>query len=275
VQIELTIDTTPPAITVNSPADGSFTNNPAIPISGSVSEAGTLTIDGQPVSLDSSNLFTYVPLLLEGANSLSLSATDEAGNSSELALLIILDTVVPAPADVGLIVVGAPVGGFVTVTGQPGAVEAGADVVVTNPITGESATVVAGPDGSFSVQIAAAVSGPLDVRVEDSAGNASATVSIGSSAEPPTVDPAFFAQAEADGFIAIEIIPRLQACPAPPTAESIRALDLIVNRLLSRSLIVRNEISIDSEGCVSLIVLPRGLEILAEDVRLAEIVGAD
>lgn len=60
-----------------------------------------------------------------------------------------------------------------TVSGSAGSVEGGATVTLTNPRTGETVTVTAIADGSFTAQLAAQAGDQLSLVVTDAAGNSS------------------------------------------------------------------------------------------------------
>ncbi|GAB4191454.1 MAG: hypothetical protein OHK0022_05180 [Roseiflexaceae bacterium] len=84
-----TIDTTPPpAPVVNTPANGSVTNNPLPPITGTAEPGSMVTvfIDGTPVgttTADGSGNWSFTPSpLADGTHTVKATATDAAGNTS-------------------------------------------------------------------------------------------------------------------------------------------------------------------------------------------------
>jgi hypothetical protein len=97
--VTVKIDKTPPVVTVASPPNGSniSLSTVAIGLSGSVSDglsgASGVTCNGSPGAISGSN-FTCTVLLTQGPNSISVQATDVAGNSSSSALSL---TYAPAP----------------------------------------------------------------------------------------------------------------------------------------------------------------------------------
>ena len=101
--IDVVIDTIAPTITLLAPADGSIINSTSLMIEGQLSEAATLTINGQSVPIGIHHEFAFGPItLVEGENLLVLTATDFAGNFSTLSASMTLDTVPPVvtpPAD--------------------------------------------------------------------------------------------------------------------------------------------------------------------------------
>jgi hypothetical protein len=84
------------------------------------------------------------------------------------------DTTPPAPADLGKITVSAVANGQATVTGTAGSVEGTSQVRLTNPRTGQVATVTANADGSFTAIVPIQAGDSLSIVVKDGAGNTSA-----------------------------------------------------------------------------------------------------
>lgn len=97
--VTVKIDKTPPAVSVASPPNGSSISlsTVAIGLNGSVSDGlsgvSSVTCNGSPGAISGSN-FTCTVLLTQGPNSISVQATDVAGNSSASALAL---TYAPAP----------------------------------------------------------------------------------------------------------------------------------------------------------------------------------
>ncbi len=93
----VTLDTFPPVVSITSHQNGQYLNTPQIAISGTVSEPVTVTVNGisagaiheSPVQF-SSNL-----TLAEGQNTITVIATDEAGNNGNANLTVTLDTILP------------------------------------------------------------------------------------------------------------------------------------------------------------------------------------
>ena len=149
-ETRIAVDTTPPRITLTSPVDGAFTNQPLQSFVGSLSELATLTLNAVEVQVDSNHTFTHGPVSLqEGLNTFELIATDAVGNSGQLRVRVTLDTVPPGTVDKALIEVGDVSEGQVRVSGKAGSVEPGATVSITNARTGQTVTVRADSDGSL------------------------------------------------------------------------------------------------------------------------------
>lgn len=181
-------DTIDPEITVDYPPDHYLTNEPEITLQGRVSKTADLAINDEPVALDSDLHFRHATQLIEGGNPVRLVAIDEAGNTGELELTIHLDTVPPALPDAGLIDVSEPVDGKVTVSGAGGSVEADSLVTVTNRRSGESATTIAGADGSFMLELPGEAGDTYEINATDGAGNRSEATEI-ATAPPLSLPP--------------------------------------------------------------------------------------
>ncbi len=88
-------DSTPPVVTITSPADGMITAAGEVTVSGSVNEPITaLSINGQSAVFDQQT-FSIVATLAEGENLLTLSAADRAGNIGAADLTLIRDSQPP------------------------------------------------------------------------------------------------------------------------------------------------------------------------------------
>ena len=80
-------DTTPPALSLTGPAPGLAQTTSQVPIAGSASDVSgvaSLTVNGVPVPLTATGGFsTNLPLVL-GPNSITIRATDGAGNATDV-----------------------------------------------------------------------------------------------------------------------------------------------------------------------------------------------
>lgn len=186
INAEFTIDTVAPQFTQLNPASGTKLDEANTTLQGQVSEPatvilthpdGTTTVGGQT--------FTFAVTLREGPNTFTLTALDQAGNEATVSVAIALDTVPPQAADTLLIIIGAPDNGIVTIAGQAGSVEAGAEVIISNARTGASVTVTANSTGGFSVKIAGEPGDSFAIVVKDAAGNASNPIEVSASSGEP------------------------------------------------------------------------------------------
>ncbi|MBF0604346.1 MAG: hypothetical protein HQL07_11735 [Nitrospirae bacterium] len=183
--LTFTVDTVPPVITLSSPQNPLLTNQAMQTLQGSVNEAGTLTLNDQPVAIDPNNAFAIPVTLNEGDNTFTLKAVDLAGNASTLTLPAQKDSQPPATADGSKILVGDPVAGQVTISGAPACVEANTRVVISLRRLGSQVNVDASATGTFSAVINAVAGDILEIAVVDAAGNTSSAIAVAVSNLPP------------------------------------------------------------------------------------------
>lgn len=112
------VDTTPPTLSVSSPAAGLITNTAALTVSGTTNDATSspvtvkITLNGAnqgTVTVASSGAFSKAVTLKEGSNTIVVTATDAVGKASTITRTVTLDTsapkitaatITPNPADV-------------------------------------------------------------------------------------------------------------------------------------------------------------------------------
>jgi len=107
VTIAPSADTTKPALTISTLANGSYTNKVTLNISGNASDAGgikSVTVNGQAVTVNPDGSFSHALALAAGANTITTIATDNAGNQQIDTRTVTYDLNVPvltlsAPAD--------------------------------------------------------------------------------------------------------------------------------------------------------------------------------
>jgi RHS repeat-associated protein len=173
-----TIDTIPPTVTITSPASGLLTNQRQLSVSGSVSEAATVTLNGASVTVASDLTFAQSMALQEGPNAVVVVAMDRAGNQGQASLQVRLDTTPPAPVAPQAVSVTAPAGGSSTVSAGPGSAEPAAAVLLTDVTTGATAATSVAADGSFSATIACQAGDSIQIVLRDAAGNSSAPATV-------------------------------------------------------------------------------------------------
>ncbi|HEV8594203.1 MAG TPA: Ig-like domain-containing protein [Thermoplasmata archaeon] len=167
--VSVTLDTTPPIIFVTAPADGALTNDPVVIVSGFTDPGTAVTIDGSPVVVGGTGLFSYSVTLPDGPHTFDVVAADAAGNEAGAAVTITVDTQPP------VISITSPATGTttasptVTVSGQA---ETGAAVTVNGYALTPS------PTGAWSVTLVLRPgSNVVTATATDAAGN-SATAQI-------------------------------------------------------------------------------------------------
>jgi hypothetical protein len=102
-----TADTTPPTLTLSMLADGAFTNNVTLNVSGTAVDAGGLqsvTVNGQAVAVNAGGSFSTALNLVAGANVITVVAADTAANKTTATRTVTYDPTAPVltvanPAD--------------------------------------------------------------------------------------------------------------------------------------------------------------------------------
>jgi len=173
--IQITLDTTPPAVTIGSPADGTTVATPALTITGTVSDAGsglaTLTCNGTAAAV-TNGTFSCSVTLAEGNNSIAIVATDKVGNQATSTLAISLDTHSPE------LTVSAPIansctnGTSIQIAGRATDPHLGTLRLSITSGTG-SITVTPAADGTFAGSLPLGADGKYVIAVEasDAAGH--------------------------------------------------------------------------------------------------------
>jgi hypothetical protein len=165
-----TVDTTPPTLIVSTLANGSFTNKVTLNVSGSATDAGGLksvTVNGQIVVVNADGSFSAALTLAVGANTITVIATDLAGNQTTNSRTITYDPTAPvltitAPADNSTTVQS-----FVTVSGM-----VNENSTVTVSVNGGSPQSAAMTGTSFIATVnLVSVINTIDITATDLAGN--------------------------------------------------------------------------------------------------------
>ena len=139
--LTLTLDTTPPVITISKPTNNSVTSQVAQTLTGTLSESASLTINDQTVTVAADNSFTYSATLTEGVNTFNIVATDTVTNATNETFTVTLDTKAP------VITVASPADNSIT-NKTTQAISGSLNETATLTINGQSVTV--GADNSFS-----------------------------------------------------------------------------------------------------------------------------
>jgi RHS repeat-associated protein len=190
LQRSVTQDRTPPALTVTTPADGSYSNATAINVSGTASDASPLTVkvNGSPATVNPDGSFTYSAPLTSGSNTILVIATDAATNATTASRTIIQDR------DPPVLSVDIPVldssGSEVTNAQNAVVIVTATDASpVTVTLNGVPLTVDANGKYSGSIPLSEGFN-PVAVVVTDAAGNnaSSELISIYRDTQPPVVD---------------------------------------------------------------------------------------
>ena len=125
-----TVDTIPPTLNVTSPTDGLITSAAALTVSGTTNDATSSPVtvkislngaDQGAVSVGGDGAFSKSITLVEGANTIVVTATDSAGKSSSVTRNVTLDTSVPQ---------------IVSATITPNPVDAGQTMLISVEVSG-------------------------------------------------------------------------------------------------------------------------------------------
>ncbi|MBX5476836.1 MAG: S8 family serine peptidase [Clostridia bacterium] len=100
--VVVTVDTTAPTLDVAAPADGSVQNTRVITVQGSLADAnpGSVLVGDTKAALSEDGAFQAEVIGQEGANTITLTATDLAGNETTVARTVYIDTVAPVITNV-------------------------------------------------------------------------------------------------------------------------------------------------------------------------------
>ena len=161
VLIHLTLDTQPPLLDIKSPKPGDYTNQDPISIIGSSEPTAIVKVNGVRAQLVNSSFEALVGMS-EGANTVTISAVDLAGNINTRTFTVYLDTAAPD------LTVFTPRDGLWTNLSKvlvTGATEQGATITINGQNTNVISTVFSG--------YVTLIEGPnrVDIVAKDLAGN--------------------------------------------------------------------------------------------------------
>ncbi|MGD1045724.1 MAG: Ig-like domain-containing protein [Bacteroidota bacterium] len=90
---KVTLDSQPPIVNLTSPINGLITNQAKVTVNGTVTDASLVqvTVNGIQVSVDHHNAFNALVALAEGQNTITIVATDAAGNSTKITRMVTRD----------------------------------------------------------------------------------------------------------------------------------------------------------------------------------------
>ncbi len=167
-----TADTTPPTLTVSTLADNSYSNSVTLNVSGVATDAGGLasvTVNGQAATVNADGSFSTAVALTLGVNTITVIATDAAGNSSSITRTITYDATAPvlaitSPADNSTSATSS-----ITVSGT-----VSESSTVTVSVNGGSPQSAIKSGGAFTspVSLVAGIN-TIDINATDQAGNSS------------------------------------------------------------------------------------------------------
>jgi hypothetical protein len=96
VTTNTTLDTFPPVLVLTAPADSLLTRDGSVTVRGIVERGATFTISGTVVVPDADGSFSKVVDLIQGKNTITVVATDDAGNRNVQVRTVTMDNMPPA-----------------------------------------------------------------------------------------------------------------------------------------------------------------------------------
>ena len=179
--ISITMDSTPPSLSVTGPTAGAWINTNVVRVTGTASDTGSslaqISVDG--VVLIPTSPWTANLAMLDGAHTITVTATDRAGNTATSTVTITVDTV-PPPLSLSSPTTDLTTAGTATVAGTT---EAGAQVAVN----GVPVSVSGSGTFSTSVTLTEGANG-ISVTATDAAGNvATIARSVTRDSTPPAI----------------------------------------------------------------------------------------
>lgn len=146
--VSVTMDTVPPVITLTAPMAGQMVGNAAFTVTGSVSDEhlSGVAVNGTKATV-TGDTFSVEITLAEGANAITATASDTAGNTASATGSVLLDTLPP------ILTVASPAGDLITnqptftVAGTASDNGSGVDTVAVN------GTMVTLTDGAYSTDL--------------------------------------------------------------------------------------------------------------------------
>jgi len=178
-------DTQSPVINLTSPADSLVTSLQSVAISGTVldSTAVSVTINGNNVPVGVGGVFSYQLSVVEGLNTMTVVATDAAGNQTTVSRLVTRDSQSP------VVNLTSPVDSLITNLQSISVSGIISDSTAVN-LTVNGTSVQLGISGAFSTQVTL-TEGPNNIELiaTDKAGNSSTvTRFVNRDSQPPIVN---------------------------------------------------------------------------------------
>ena len=189
-------DTTAPMLIVTSPVNNQEFATNEITVIGTVSDnvdqpqAIPVTVNGDSVSVESDGSFSYLLILTEGHNTITIVATDTAGNSNTVIRTVTYTPPVVADTTAPMLIVTSPVNNQEFATNEIsviGTVSDNVDLPQAIPVTVNGDSVSVATDGSFSYPlILTEGSNTITIVATDTSGNPN-TVTRTVTYTPPVV----------------------------------------------------------------------------------------
>src|SRR5437667_210520 len=175
-----TVDTTAPRLDISSPTPGLVTSAATVTVTGVTEPGATVSIGGSSVFVDGSGAFSAAVSLIEGTNTIPVSAIDALGNTASTSLTVVSDSTAPA----------------ISLLRSSAGLLTSKDLTVVSGVVSEASSLtVAGTavmvhaDGSFEAPVSLVEgSNSIAIVATDSAGNqGSASLTVTRDTTPPTL----------------------------------------------------------------------------------------
>jgi hypothetical protein len=95
VVLNITRDTTPPALELTSPVSGEYYNSTAVRVSGSTEPGASVKMNGAITPILFDGTFNVSLVMVDGPNTLRVSSTDKVGNSASVSVSFTVDIILP------------------------------------------------------------------------------------------------------------------------------------------------------------------------------------
>jgi len=193
IYVPVTLDTIPPVVAITTPAPGALVKTQTVTVSGTVSEQNSTVLVNNMAAQVIGQDFTLAGIsLLEGLNTISVKATDRAGNSGNANINITLDNIAP----VAPVIIALPTPSPTPIVTISGTAEAGSLITLSMQAGQSAASVVgiatASTQGTFSIANITLAEGTstFSATAMDVVGNTSpisAPVSVERDTKPPVI----------------------------------------------------------------------------------------
>ncbi len=181
------IDTNPPQISLIAPTDGATITQTSVAVVGVLDEPATISVNGNNLGVLTS--FNTPVTLQQGANAITIIATDSSGNTATATINVTVDSRAPTSPNISKLTVTETVSGQASFVGSTGAAEPGNTLQFTNTSTGIIVTAIADASGAFTQQFSANSGEIIQIAIVDTAGNTSESVAYTVGAQVQIVTP--------------------------------------------------------------------------------------
>ncbi len=178
------IDNVPPLLSITSPANGATVSSSSVLVAGTVSDAlsgvAAVTCNGAPATVQTGS-FSCAVTLTSGANTITVSATDNAGNTSSASESVTFSNAA-APTIASFAPTSGPIGTEITLTGSNFTGSGAVTPQVT--LSQQGGGSIGAPIGSFTntsisfVIPAGATTGAVTVSTNGQSATSTATLSV-------------------------------------------------------------------------------------------------